>query len=83
MRLMLQVEMVMVVLILVAAVRAHAEFVTDRALTWLMLGRVRLRPARVCLSLVRHGRPRSLVPILTWDFPAVEAGVPGTHSEHQ
>lgn len=36
-RLMVQVEVVMVALILVAAGRAHAEFDTGRALTWLML----------------------------------------------
>jgi hypothetical protein len=37
-RLMLQVEMVMVTLIVIAAVRAHGEFYTDRPITWLMLG---------------------------------------------
>jgi hypothetical protein len=37
-RLMLQVEGLMVALILLAAVRARDEFITDRPLTWLMLG---------------------------------------------
>jgi hypothetical protein len=37
-RLMLQVEALMVALILIAAVRARTEFFTDRPLTWLMLG---------------------------------------------
>jgi hypothetical protein len=37
-RLMLQVEVVMVTLMLVAAVRARAEFDTGRPLIWLMLG---------------------------------------------
>ena len=37
-RLMLQVEMIMIGLILIAAVRARGEFFTDRPLTWLMLG---------------------------------------------
>lgn len=37
-KLMLQVEELMVVLMLVAAVRARGEFDTDRPLTWLMLG---------------------------------------------
>jgi len=36
-RLMLQVEMVMVTLILIAAARAHSEFFSDRPSTWLML----------------------------------------------
>ena len=36
-RLMLQVEMVMVTLILIAAARAHSEFFSDRPITWLML----------------------------------------------
>ena len=36
-RLMLQVELVMLVLMLAAAVRARDEFFTDRPLTWLML----------------------------------------------
>ncbi len=36
-RLMLQVEMIMIGLILIAAVRARAEFFTDRPLTWLTL----------------------------------------------
>jgi hypothetical protein len=37
-RLMLQVAMIMIGLILIAAVRARGEFFTDRPLTWLMLG---------------------------------------------
>jgi hypothetical protein len=37
-RLMLQVEVIMVALMLVAAVRARAEFDTARPVTWLMLG---------------------------------------------
>ncbi len=37
-RLMVQVEGLMVALILLAAVRARDEFFTDRPLTWLMLG---------------------------------------------
>jgi hypothetical protein len=37
-RLMLQVEVIMVALMLVAAVRARAEFDPGRPLTWLMLG---------------------------------------------
>jgi hypothetical protein len=37
-RLMLQVEALMVALILIGAVRARAEFDTGRPLTWLMLG---------------------------------------------
>lgn len=36
-RLMLQVETIMLVLILLAVVRAHDEFATDRLLTWVML----------------------------------------------
>lgn len=36
-KLMLQVELIMLVLILLAAVRAHDEFLTDRPLTWIML----------------------------------------------
>ena len=36
-RLMLQVETIMVGLILIAAVRASSEFATDRPLTWLFL----------------------------------------------
>lgn len=57
-RLMLQVEMVMVALILVAAVRAHAEFFTDRALTWLMLGGfVGVLLGSACLWYVMERRP--------------------------
>jgi hypothetical protein len=37
-RLMLQVEVLMVALMLIAAVRARAEFDTGRPVTWLMLG---------------------------------------------
>ena len=37
-RILLQVAALMLVLILIAAVRAHAEFDTSRALTWLLLG---------------------------------------------
>ena len=37
-RLMLQVEMIMIGLILIAAARARGEFYSDRPLTWLMLG---------------------------------------------
>jgi hypothetical protein len=37
-KLMLQVEALMVVLMLIGAVRAHAEFHTGRPVTWLMLG---------------------------------------------
>jgi hypothetical protein len=37
-KLMLQVEVLMVVLMLIGAVRAHAEFDTSRPVTWLMLG---------------------------------------------
>lgn len=37
-RLMLQVEVIMVALMLIAAVRARAEFDTARPVTWLMLG---------------------------------------------
>jgi hypothetical protein len=37
-RLMLQVEALMVTLMLVAAVRARGEFFSSRPLTWLMLG---------------------------------------------
>lgn len=36
-RLMVQVEALMIALVLVAALRARAEFATDRPLTWLML----------------------------------------------
>ncbi len=36
-QLMLQVELIMITLILLAAVRAHNEFFTDRPLTWVML----------------------------------------------
>jgi hypothetical protein len=36
-RLMMQVESLMIALMLIAAVRAPAEFATDRPLTWLML----------------------------------------------
>jgi drug/metabolite transporter (DMT)-like permease len=36
-RLMLQVEALMVALMLIAAMRAPGEFATDRPLTWLML----------------------------------------------
>jgi hypothetical protein len=37
-RLMLQVEVIMLVLILAAALRARGEFYTDRPLTWTLLG---------------------------------------------
>lgn len=37
-KLMLQVEVIMVALMLIAAVRARAEFDTSRPVTWLMLG---------------------------------------------
>ena len=37
-KLMLQVEALMVALMVIAAVRARAEFDTSRPLTWLMLG---------------------------------------------
>jgi hypothetical protein len=37
-RLMLQVEALMITLMLIAAVRARTEFYTDRPVTWLMLG---------------------------------------------
>ena len=37
-KLMLQVEALMVTLMLIAAVRAHSEFYTGRPVTWLMLG---------------------------------------------
>jgi hypothetical protein len=37
-KLMLQVEALMVTLMLIAAVRAHSEFYSDRPVTWLMLG---------------------------------------------
>jgi hypothetical protein len=36
-RLMMQVETLMIALMLVAALRAPAEFATDRPLTWFML----------------------------------------------
>jgi hypothetical protein len=36
-KLMLQVELIMLVLILVASVRARGEFYTDRPMTWIML----------------------------------------------
>jgi hypothetical protein len=50
-RLMLQVELLMVTLMLIAAVRARAEFHLDRPLTWVMLS------GFVGLSLLRHGGP--------------------------
>ena len=56
-RLMLQVEVLMVVLMGIGAVRAHAELRTDRPLTWLMLvGFVAVLAGSVALWLANESR---------------------------
>lgn len=58
-RLMIQVEAVMVVLILVAAVRAAGEFATDRPMTWLLLiGFVLVLGGSAYLWVAYEARPR-------------------------
>ena len=59
-RLMLQVEAVMVVLILLAAVRAHDELVADHALTWpLLVGVVLMLAGTAYLWAAHEHRPRT------------------------
>ena len=59
---MLQVEVVMVVLMGVALVRARDELLTDRALTWLMLvGFTTVLVGSGYLWLVNEVRPRRAV----------------------
>ncbi|GAA4717234.1 hypothetical protein GCM10025782_12910 [Pedococcus ginsenosidimutans] len=59
-RLMRRVQLVMFALILVAAVRARAEFLTDRPLTWVMGAGFVLLFAGSLLSEVRDARPRHM-----------------------
>ena len=55
-RLMLQVEVVMLVLMLVGAVRAHGEMQSDRALTWPLLLGTLLMLAGSCWLWLRYER---------------------------
>ena len=60
-RLMLQVEVLMVTLTLIGVVRARAEFDADRPLTWLLLGgflAVLLGSAYLWYAMERRPRPR-------------------------
>jgi hypothetical protein len=62
-RLMLQVEVVMLVLILVAAARAHDEMVAGRALTWpLLVGTLLTLAGSGYLWVSYELRPRPVVP---------------------
>jgi len=63
-RLMLQVEVVMLVLILVAAVRARDEMITGRALTWpLLIGLLGMLAGSGYLWAVYEVRPRRVAPV--------------------
>ena len=63
-RLMLQVEVVMLVLILVAAVRARDEMVSGRALTWpLLVGVVLMLAGSAYLWITYETRARRVVPV--------------------
>jgi hypothetical protein len=63
-RLMLQVEVVMLVLILVAAVRARDEMVGGRALTWpLLVGVVLMLAGSAYLWITYEARARRVVPV--------------------
>lgn len=62
-RLMLQVEVVMLVLILLAAVRAHDEMLTGRALTWpLLIGALLMLAGSGYLWASYDLRPRRVAP---------------------
>ena len=62
-RLMLQVEVVMLVLILVAAVRARDEMISGRALTWpLLVGLLAMLAGSAYLWTAYELRPRPLAP---------------------
>ncbi len=58
-RVMVQVEAIMMALILIAALRAHSEFDTSKALTWLLLGGFAATLiGAVVLSVTMDGRAR-------------------------
>lgn len=59
-RLMLQVEILMVALILIAAVRARAEFYPGRPLTWLMIGGFVVVLASSLVLLIRENRTNAV-----------------------
>ena len=62
-RLMLQVEVVMLVLILVAAVRARDEMISGRALTWpLLVGLLAMLAGSAYLWAAYELRPRPVAP---------------------
>jgi pheromone shutdown protein TraB len=61
-RLMLQVQVFMLTLILVAAARAHDEFDTSNVMTWLLLGGfVTAAASAAALSITMDARARSQV----------------------
>lgn len=61
-KLMLEVEILMVALILIAAVRARAEFYPGRPLTWLLLGGFVFVLASSVVLLIRENRAKAATP---------------------